>query len=60
MRRASFLEFLISSMTESACTIPFVLRELNSPSEVKPGMEQQMVCTYSQVLLAPIEFIIKL
>ena len=45
MRRASFLEFLISSMTESARLIPFVLSELNSPSEVKPGMEKQMVHT---------------
>ena len=36
MRRASFLELFISSITEIGRTFPAVRRELNSPSVVKP------------------------
>ena len=36
MRRASFRERFISSITEIGRTFPAVRRELNSPSVVKP------------------------
>ena len=43
MRRASFLEFVISSTTEMGRTFPAVLRELNSPSMVKPSCEKKKI-----------------
>ena len=43
MRRASFLELFISSITEIGRTFPAVQRELNSRLVVKPTCEKTML-----------------